>query len=235
MNIILFVILAGLFILSIFASCQPAAGPCGCYGAPIEDAYIWANESLPLLYYLYVVSGRFECDHHYRNEVWQSGNTTLEVGILNCTCDIHCPPNRPPDSYVAQNVCLNNYWMFHPGKVYTVNVSHNVTITFVAAGVITTYLAGIKDIEIWADSSSPPQYFVDVVSEESSFCDHFDSYNVTRAGNTTIIVEIFNQMCSTDCTLRYKNVEHTIPLGSDFVSGGNYMVVVNDVTETFVA
>jgi len=150
---------------------------------------------------------------------------------------VSCPPDSPPDSYVAQNISLNHYVVFYPGKVYTVTVNHNVTmnITFVAGSVVTIYLAHIQDIEIWADNSSPTQYFVDVVSEEHSFCDHFDSYNVTRAGNTTIMVEVFNLMCSTNCTLRYRNVEHTIPLGSDFVTGGNYTVAVNNMTEIFVA
>ena len=115
---------------------------------------------------------------------------------------------------------------------YTVEVN-DVTVTFVAG--VTIYLAPIHDIGIWADNSSPSQYFVDVVSGEPSICDHFNSYNVTRASNTTVIVEIFNLRCGTGCPAVYSYVENTIPLGSDFVSGGNYTVVVNNVTETFVA
>jgi hypothetical protein len=228
MNRILLVVLAALLILSIFVSC----GPCRCYWAPIKDAYIWADESLPLQYFLYVVSGCFSCDAFSRYQVDYGGIRTISVDMLDCSCNLSCPPNRPPDSYVAQNVSFSKM-MFQPGESYTVKVN-NVTITFVAGGV-TIYLAPIWDIEIWADNSLPPQYFVDVMSEELSFCDHFDSYNVTRAGNTTIIVEIFNVMCGTDCTPKYRNVAHTIPLGSDFVTGGNYTVVVNNVTETFVA
>jgi hypothetical protein len=108
-----------------------------------------------------------------------------------------------------------------------------VTLTFVAG--IMIYLAPIHDVEIWANNSSPRQYFADVMSGEPSICDHFNSYNVTRTSNTTIIADIFNLSCGTGCPDEYSYVENTIPLGSDFVSGGNYTVVVNNVTETFVA
>jgi len=98
-----------------------------------------------------------------------------------------------------------------------------------------TYLAPIDDIDIWADNSSPTQYFLYVLSGEPTSCSHFDRYEVTPASNTTIIVEIFNRKCGTACAEEYSYVENTIPLGSDFVTGANYTVKVNDVTETFVA
>jgi hypothetical protein len=98
------------------------------------------------------------------------------------------------------------------------------------------YLATIHDIDIWADNSSPPHYFMDVVIGEHTSCDSFDSYNVTRASNTTIRVEIVNKHITGEPCQEYtKYVEHTFPLGSDFVPGGNYTVVVNNVTENFVA
>jgi hypothetical protein len=100
----------------------------------------------------------------------------------------------------------------------------------------TFYLATIYDIDIWADNSSTPNYFVDVVIAEHTSCDSFDSYNVTRTGNTTVRVEIVNKHVTNEPCAEYaKYVEHTFPLGNDFVSGVNYTVEVNDVTETFVA
>ena len=97
------------------------------------------------------------------------------------------------------------------------------------------FLAPIHDVEIWADNSSPTQYFVDVVSGESYTCVHFDSYDVTHTSNTTIMVEIFNRECTNEgCGEVYTEVKNTIPLGSDFVVGVTYTVEVNDVTETFV-
>jgi len=95
--------------------------------------------------------------------------------------------------------------------------------------------APIEDVDIWADNSSSKQYFADVVSGEPNSCYEFHSYNVTRTGNTTR-VEIFNvHSIGVACAEIYSYVEHTIPLGSDFVIGVNYTVEVNDLKETFVA
>ena len=97
------------------------------------------------------------------------------------------------------------------------------------------YLAPIHDVEIWVDKCSPPQYFVDVVSGEPNSCVKFDRYNVARTGKTTR-VEIFNiEYVGGSCAEIYSYVDHTIPLGSDFVTGVNYTIMVNNVTETFVA
>ena len=96
-------------------------------------------------------------------------------------------------------------------------------------------LAPIHDVEIWADNSSLPQYFADVVSGEPNSCVKFDNYTVTSAANT-IRVEILNmEYLGGSCGEIYSYVNHTIPLGSDFVSGTTYTVEVNDVTETLVA
>ena len=98
------------------------------------------------------------------------------------------------------------------------------------------YRGPIYDIDIWADNSSPPHYFVDVVIGEHTSCDSFDSYNVTRADNTTVRVEIVNKHITGEPCAEYaKYVEHTFPLGSDFVPGVNYTVEVNNVIETFIA
>jgi hypothetical protein len=96
-------------------------------------------------------------------------------------------------------------------------------------------LAPIHDVEIWADNSSLPQYFADVVSGEPNSCVRFDSYTVTSAGNTIRIEVLNTEYLSRSCAEIYSYVNHTIPLGSDFVSGVNYTVEVNDVMETFVA
>ena len=232
MNRILFVILAALLILSISAS--GGCGPCARYLAPVEVGAIWVDESLStgdsLAYFLYVVAGYGFCDDASVYEVESVGNTTLQVDVFRVTCYPDCPADR----YATHNISIlhevGDY--FVSGENYTIKVN-DVTVTFVAGVMIC--LAPIHDIEIWADNSSPSQYFVDVVSGEPSICDHFNSYNVTRACNTTIIVDIFNLNCGTGCPDEYSYVENTIPLGSDFVTGGNYTVVVNNMTKTFVA
>ena len=101
-------------------------------------------------------------------------------------------------------------------------------------GLWISYQAPIEDVAIWADESLPPQYFVDVVCRFSS-CDGYSSeYEVTRVSNTTIEIEVINETFNPTCPVD-SYIEHTIPLGSDFVPGVNYTVVVNNVTETFVA
>lgn len=225
MKRILFMLLAALLILSIFASCGQ---PCISYVAPIEDVAIRADESLPPEYFLEVVYGFASCDGYSgKYEVTRVGNSTIEVEIWNGTCYPYCPVDR----YATHSISLGSDY-FVPGAHYRVEVN-DVTVIFVAGVMI--YLAPIHDIEIWADGSLPPQYFVDVVSGEASICDHFNSYNVTRASNTTVIVDIFNLRCGTGCPAVYSYVENTIPIGSDFVPGGNYTAVVNNVTENFVA
>jgi hypothetical protein len=96
-------------------------------------------------------------------------------------------------------------------------------------------LAPIHDVEIWADNSSPPKYFVDVVSGEPNSCAKFDSYYVKRDGKTTRVWIINIEYVGGSCAEIYSYVDHTISLGSDFVPGVNYTVEVNDMTETFVA
>ena len=233
MSKILFVIVAGLMILNSFGS--GCGGPCVIEVARIDEdegINIWIDESLPPQYFLYVVTGqRNSCVKFYSYNVTRAGNTTIVVEILNWNCGLACAEEY---STTEHNIPLGSD--FVPGVNYTVEIN-DVNVNFVA-GVVMIYPAPILNIEIYAAESLPPQYFVDVLSEEPTICDHFDSYNVTRAGNTTIIVDIFNRRCCTGCPDRdeyYLNPWHTIPLGSDFVPGVNYTVEVNDVTQTFVA
>jgi len=100
--------------------------------------------------------------------------------------------------------------------------------------------APLDGIEIWIAESWPPQYFLHVVSGLPNSCAKFDSYSVApRTGDSdTIRVEVINLEPADGlvaCAEVYGFVEHTIRLGSDFVPGKTYTVVVNDVTETFVA
>ena len=233
MKKILFVIVAALLILSTLAN------GCGIIKvkvlAPIHDIDIWADNSSPPQYFLYVVSGESTtCSKFDSYNVTRAGNTTIIVEIFNLrSIGVPCGEIY---SLVEHTIPLGSDFILDVN--YTVEIN-DVTVNFVA-GVIMIYPAVILGIEIWPDQSVPPQYFADVLSEEHSTCDQFDSYNVARAGNTTIIVDIFNRRCCTGCPepdemFDYNYAWHTIPLGSDFVPGVNYTVEVNDVTETFVA
>lgn len=230
MNRILLVILAVILIIGMFAT--------GCTGyifylATIYDIDIWADDSSTPNYFVDVVIGEHtSCDSFDSYNVTRTGNTTVRLEIVNK--HITNEPCAEYAKYVEHTFPFGSD--FVPGGNYTIEIN-DVTVNFVA-GVTMIYRAVIVDTEIWTDGSVPSEYFVDVWAEAPSICDQFDSYNVTRAGNTTIVVNIFNRRCCTGCPERdeyYLNPWHTIPLGSDFVAGANYTVEINDVTETFVA
>ena len=124
MNRILFVILAALLIVSIFASCY-APGSCGWYWATVEDISIWTDESLPPGYFLYVVAGYGSCDQFSAYEVTHVGNVTLQVVVFRVTCYPDCPVDR----YATHNISLGSD--FVPGVNYTVEVN-DVTVTSVS-------------------------------------------------------------------------------------------------------
>jgi len=235
-NRILFVIVAVLLILSIFAN--------GCTGyalylATIYDIDIWVDNSSTPNYFVDVVIGEHtSCDSFDSYNVTRADNATVRVEIVNK--HITNQPCQEYAKYVEHTFPLGSD--FVPGGNYTVEIN-DVTVNFVP-GVIMTYRAVIHHIAIWTNGSVPPEYFVRASMQAPSICDHLDSYNVTRAGNTTIIVDIFNRGCCMGCPAVKPDEDYnmywighgcTIPLGSDFVTGVNYTVDVNDVTETFVA
>ncbi|HEX4933242.1 MAG TPA: hypothetical protein VFV33_08690 [Gemmatimonadaceae bacterium] len=102
---------------------------------------------------------------------------------------------------------------------------------------VTREPAPIESVEVRIAESSPPQYFLDVVSGLPSGCASFDRYDRSRAGDT-IEVEVWNRIEAPKdgaCTAIYGTVEHAIALGSDFQPGRMYTVRVNTVTKTFAA
>ena len=97
--------------------------------------------------------------------------------------------------------------------------------------------APIESVEILIMESFPPQYMLVVVSGLPNACVSFAGYYLDRDGDA-IRVETINWTPADPeiaCPAIYTTVETRIPLGSEFESGKIYTVVVNDVTETFVA
>ena len=99
-------------------------------------------------------------------------------------------------------------------------------------------LAPIESVEVLIMESFPPQYSVVVVSGLPNACVSFAGYRLERDDNT-FQIEILNWKPADPevaCAQVYSTVENTIALGSDFFqSGQKHTVVVNEVTETFVA
>ncbi len=96
--------------------------------------------------------------------------------------------------------------------------------------------APIDQVDIRVAESNPPQYSLHVVSGLPNGCVTFDRYEVDRQDDT-IMVKVINLEPGDKgviCTEVYGRVEHNIALGTDFVSGRTYAVLVNDVKKTFV-
>ena len=97
--------------------------------------------------------------------------------------------------------------------------------------------APIESVEILILESFPVQYMLHIVSGLPNGCASFGGYTSVRNGDTVqvTVTNLEPVDKSIACTEEYRTVEHNIPLGSDFVSGITYTVLVNDVTETFEA
>ena len=96
-------------------------------------------------------------------------------------------------------------------------------------------MAPIESVQILVAESWPRQYFALVKSGLPNACVKFDRYEVTRAGDTIRVVIVNQKSVGVPCEDVCGTVEHNIPLGGDLMPGATYTVVVNDVTETFVA
>src|SRR3990172_1125281 len=90
-------------------------------------------------------------------------------------------------------------------------------------------LAPIDNADIRVLESFPPQYVLNVTAGLPNGCARADGYQVDRTGDT-VRVRIYNTMPvgKVVCTQVYGSYELNIPLGSDFQSGRDYTVDVND-------
>ena len=86
--------------------------------------------------------------------------------------------------------------------------------------------------------SFPPQYFVGIVSREANSCGRFDSLDV-RLDGSTVDVQVWNLVprdtSGLVCAQVVSTTERNVALGTEFIQGETYTVLVNGVTETFVA
>jgi hypothetical protein len=123
--------------------------------------------------------------------------------------------------------------------VVVVLVIVGVIVGVVVAGIVASpyriYPAQIKEVNVYTAESLPPQYYLRVVAGGPNTCWRPWRYHVTRFGNTIFVKVLTLHDRRVGCGQMVTWVEHTIPLGSCFIPGVTYTVVVNDVTETFVA
>jgi len=98
--------------------------------------------------------------------------------------------------------------------------------------------APIDELVMIVRESAPPQYAVRVVSGLPDGCAEFNEAKIAGRTGTTIEIEVTNTIPSDPsliCTAIYGTHEETIELGSDFDSGTEYVVKVNDEELKFTA
>ena len=97
-------------------------------------------------------------------------------------------------------------------------------------------LAPIDDAQILILESFPPQYSLKLLVGLPSGCAQPLGHTVTRDGDT-VRVQVLNSMPegAVVCTMIYGSYELNVPLGSDFESGREYVIEVNDKRLTLKA
>jgi len=95
-------------------------------------------------------------------------------------------------------------------------------------------LAPIHEVRVNIAESYPPQVFVYIKGGLSDGCTTFHKLTTERRGNTIYIEVATQRPKGAICTQVYGFFEQNVNLGSDFTSGGTYVVRVNNVTTSFV-
>ena len=95
--------------------------------------------------------------------------------------------------------------------------------------------APIETVDVVVRESFPPQYGVQILAGLPSGCAKPHSHELTRNG-TTLTIRVLNEtLVGVACTLIYGTYELNIDLGTDFQSGVEYTLQVNDETHDFTA
>jgi len=95
-------------------------------------------------------------------------------------------------------------------------------------------LAPIHDVQINIAESYPPQIFVYIKGGLSDGCTTFHKLDIRRSASTIDIEVTTKRPKDAVCSEIYGFFERNVNLGSDFISGENYTVKVNEVTTSFV-
>ena len=101
-------------------------------------------------------------------------------------------------------------------------------------GDVTLVDAPIDELELIIRESFPPQYAVRIVSGLPNGCARFEDATLTAP----LEIRVRNSMPGDPniaCTAIYGTHEETVDIGSDFVSGQEYVVRVNDKDLRFTA
>lgn len=99
-------------------------------------------------------------------------------------------------------------------------------------------VAPIDELELIIRESFPPQYAVRILSGVPDGCTEFNEAKLTQRTGNTVEIEVTNTHPSDPtiaCTAIYGTHESIVELGTDFASGAEYVVKVNDKELRFTA
>lgn len=124
-------------------------------------------------------------------------------------------------------------------KIVVILVAVLVIVNMVVAGVHVSpyriYPSQVKEVHVFAAECLVPEYYLRVVAGGPNTCWSPWRYCVKRFGNV-IFVEVLTRLdLRVACGQAFTWKEKIIPLGSCFIPGMKYRVVVNGVIEAFVA
>lgn len=214
--------------------------------SPVESVEVVVSDSLE--YSLAVVSrlpAGSSCSQFNGYDVARRSGDRLDVTVTHLEVapqagPVPCTADLP---VVSTEIPLGTD--FAPGETYQVVVNGEVMASFVGRDPegreMTRTPSPIESVEVVTLESDPVLYSLVVVSRLplGSSCSEFDGYTVARrfAGRIDVTVnhlEVVDR--NVPCTRDLPAVMTVITLGSDFVSGESYAVVVNDDQEvTFTA
>jgi hypothetical protein len=170
-----------------------------------------------------------------QNNVWFCVDTAKNVADLynlDGTWSNHGCGTTQSEFTVYNLDCSEDYvWLVFAANATTWAKSAPATVHTQACK-SETVLAPIVSVDVSKAGSS---YVADIEAALPNGCHEPDSHRVQRFGNT-IEITVWNKVAPGPCTLIYGEYELHVNLGSNFVDGQTYKVVVNDeMTETFVA
>jgi hypothetical protein len=123
------------------------------------------------------------------------------------------------------------YWLVYAWN-YVANTKSTVSTVQTQSCKSQIELAPIIDVQVTKLNGA---YEADITAALPNGCHTPDSHQIQRIGNT-IEITVWNSVAPSPCTYIYSEYQLNVNLGSNFVSGQTYKVVVNDdKSDTFKA
>ncbi len=210
--------------------------------APIESVDVVVSESDPKEYSLRIISGLPSGCVTFDGYQVDLEGTAFVVNVVNLQ------PSGPVACiavYRTHEFEIDLGRDLTPGESYKVIVNGEVTNSFRVrddrTGSWVSETSPIESVEVVKSDTDPLAYTLNVhsVLPQGSTCSVFNGYDISRPSHDTIEVNVTHLRIApgqlVPCTADLPSVITEISLGSDFVTGEQYSVIVNDQTASFAA